>query len=119
VADFAAALKRALEGLGWRVSTPEPAPTRIADSDLQRLVIEPGQRVELVFFARLREELRRHLQDAPQVLRFRGLRPCVKQLLGARRWSQRCQVLNDQIVEFLRTCLNTDGSGAGCAVLVV
>jgi hypothetical protein len=119
VAEFAAALKRALEGLGLRVSVPEPGPIRIANSDLERLACEVGPSMELIFYARLREELRRHLREMPQVLRFRGLHACVKQLLGAKRWSPRCQVLNDQIVTFLRQGLGADGAAARCALVVM
>jgi hypothetical protein len=54
----------------------------------------------------------------PEVLRFRGLRICVKQLIGAKRWSRRCQRLNDQIVDYLRTCLSAEKGGQACALIV-
>jgi len=52
------------------------------------------------------------------VLRFRGLRGCVKQLTGAQRWSQRCDVLQEQIVAYLRECLSADRDQAKCALVV-
>jgi len=52
------------------------------------------------------------------VLRFRGLRDCVKRLAGAKRWSARCNDLNDQIVEYLRTCLSAEPKGSSCALMV-
>jgi hypothetical protein len=66
----------------------------------------------------LRTELRSKMQQSPQVIRFRGLRSCVKQLTGARRWGPRCQKLNDQIVDYLRTCLGNENKGLNCALLV-
>ena len=58
---------------------------------LRALARESGDARELVFFPRLRRELRTQLQNSPRVVRFRGLRGCVKQLAGARRWS-RCAI---------------------------
>jgi hypothetical protein len=66
----------------------------------------------------LRNELRVQLRQSPRVVRFRGLRGCVKQIAGARRWSQRCEQLQDQIVEFLRQCMNQETEKAGCALVV-
>ena len=70
------------------------------------------------FFPRLRDELQALLRQSPQMLCFQGLRQCVKQLSGAQRWSRRCQELQDQIVEFLRTCMSRETSGTSCALVV-
>jgi hypothetical protein len=51
-------------------------------------------------------------------VRFRGLRGCVKQIAGARRWSQRCEQLEDQIISFLRECLNAETAQNKCALMV-
>jgi hypothetical protein len=74
---------------------------------------------ELLFFPQLRQELKRNLDQSPHVLRFHNLRDCVKQLAGARRWSRRCQKLHDQIVDFLRSCWETEPARRSCALLVV
>jgi hypothetical protein len=42
----------------------------------------------------------------------------VKSLLGAERWSPRCDYLRDQIVEFLRRTLSKETAGDPCALLV-
>jgi hypothetical protein len=130
VAEFSEALERVLRGLGLDVkaagadaaetaSTPSLAPPRIVETDLQHLVDEASLGCELVFFPRLRDAVRRELLDGtPLLLRFRGLRPCVKKLAGAKRWGTHCQTLNDQIVEYLRTCLTTETRAAGCALVV-
>jgi hypothetical protein len=52
------------------------------------------------------------------VLRFYGLRGCVKQLAGARRWSSRCDQIEEQIVEYLRRCLTAEPQKTECALVV-
>lgn len=123
--EFAQALEKALNGFGLSVMSAqvevavEKKPAPIAEADLRILASESGKGFELVFFPRLREEVRRNLNAGPRVLCFRGLRGCVKQLIGARRWSVRCQNFNDQIVEYLRGCLANDRTGNSCALVVV
>ena len=56
--------------------------------------------------------------ESPEVLRFVGLRGCVKQLAGAQRWSPRCESLSDQIVEFLRQCWQSENASASCSLVV-
>jgi hypothetical protein len=51
-------------------------------------------------------------------VRFRGLRGCVKQLAGVRRWSPRCEHLQDQIVAYLRGCLTAETEQNQCALVV-
>lgn len=120
VAEFSQALERVLRGLGLDVKSAE-APTNLSvlNSDLRALAAESGKGFELVFFPRLREELSRQLGRSPRLVRFSGLRSCVKQLAGAKRWSVRCQSLSDQIVEFLRTCLQEQKRAEPCAILVI
>jgi hypothetical protein len=117
VAEFSAMLQKALQGLGLNVRMArldEPDD----ETDLRHLAGEPNDSCELFFFPRLRGELRRKLQQFPSVIRFGGLRGCVKQLLRAKRWTPRCQTLNDQIVDYLRTCLNVEATTSPCALLV-
>ena len=129
VAEFCGALRRVLRGLGFDVKTSDSAPgwegasqasakRRVIEANLQQLADVSSQGCELLFFPRLRDAVRRQLDGTPLVLQFRGLRPCVKQLTGAKRWGARCQQLNDQIVEYLRTCLTAEKSGDGCALVV-
>ncbi len=103
VVEFSQALVKVLRCLGVKAKViGPPSPVRVAEADLRLLACESGKGFELAFFQRLREELVRKLEDDPHVVRFKGLRGCVKQLVGARRWSDRCQQLSDQIVEYLR-----------------
>lgn len=128
VGEFAGALEKVLRGFGLQAEADEqngglPAEQdspdrRVLKSDLRLLACESGKGFELFFFPRLRDELRQQLLLDPEVLHFRGLRSCVKQLTGARRWSRRCQSLQDQIVEFLRNCFTTEAIHPNCALLV-
>jgi hypothetical protein len=120
LAEFAEALEKVLHG--FNVKTPRPLPrlsrAGVIEADLRQLASESGKGCELFFFPRLREELRSQLQHEPRELHFRGLRGCVKRLAGARRWSARCQKLEDQIVEFLRHCFTAEARPEQCALLV-
>ena len=118
VGEFAEALEKVLRGLGFYVEPTEPAASGAAGADLRVLARECGDARELVFFPRLRTELRTLLQTSPHLVRFRGLRGCVKQLAGARRWGPRCENLQDQILGYLRECLRTESRESECRLLV-
>ena len=115
VGEFAEALEKVLRGLGFYV---QPVEAGSAGADLRVLARESGDARELVFFPRLRHELRALLRKSPRLVRFRGLRGCVKQLAGARRWSPRCENLRDQIVGYLSECLRTESRETDCRLLV-
>jgi hypothetical protein len=122
VGEFAQALTSVLRGLGLQVresgANPVTAQAPITESDLRQLASDSGKGFELAFFVGLRAELRSKLRQSPCVLRFKGLRGCVKQLAGARRWNGRCQQLNDQIVDYLRTCLLSEKRPSACSLVV-
>ena len=139
VAEFTEALEKVLRGTPLvkpdvvaspiAPLPPEPSPgltappvyaemAGVVPSDLSLLAGETGEGGELLFFPRLRDELRARLRQTPQVLCFQGLRPCVKQLVGTRRWSPRCQILQDQIEEYLRHCVSQESAGATCSLMV-
>ena len=119
VGEFAEALEKVLRGLGFQVENEQAGgASPMVVADLGRLAHESGDARELLFFPRLRDELRTQLRQSPRIVHFRGLRSCVKQLAGARRWSPRCQGLHDQIVDFLRECLGAEAREAECALVV-
>jgi hypothetical protein len=91
----------------------------VVESNLQELASAAGKGFELLFFPNLREEVKSKMGQDPHVLRFRGLRGCVKQLTGTERWNRRCQHLNDQIVDYLRGCWETERAGRSCALVVL
>jgi hypothetical protein len=120
VGEFARALEKVLSHLGYTIHANEPAGpvAEINESDLIQLLREAGDSRELLFFPRLRDELRGQLRHSPRVVRFRGLRGCVKQLAGAQRWSSRCEQLEDQIVAYLRECFSAEPEQKQCALVV-
>jgi hypothetical protein len=128
VGEFAIALEKVLRSFGLSVyadhqpQSPSTvtAPPRVLESNLSDLACNASSEgFELLFFPQLRQELRRKLDQSPNVLRFHGLRDCVKRLAGADRWNGRCQNLNDQIVDFLRSCWETEPARRSCALLVL
>ena len=120
VGEFSLALEKVLHHLGYTIHAHEAGerPGHIRGTDLTRLLRGTGGSLELFFFPRLRDELRVQLRQSPRVVRFRGLRGCVKQIAGARRWSSRCEKLQDQIVAFLRQCMDSEVEKPGCALVV-
>jgi hypothetical protein len=106
IGDFAGAFEKVLHGF-----RPDNAPSfspgvsaGVFEFNLSNLAVKSGPDSELFFFPELRQELRQLLAKAPRVIRFHGLRACVKHLIGANKWSVRCQQLEDRIVGYLRQC---------------
>jgi len=125
VGEFAVALEKVLRGFGLSVyadndsaSVPDGEKC-VLESNLQELASTAGEGFELLFFPYLREEVKNKMGQSPHVLRFRGLRGCVKQLAGSARWTRRCQNLNDQIVDYLRSCWQTERASESCALVVL
>ena len=115
--EFAAAMEKALRGVDqsrWN----DGAGRAVIEADLGLLAQEAGEGGELLFFPRLRNELRQHMQQQPRVLRYHGLRTCVKQIAGARRWTERCRDLEEQIVAFLRQCAGVERAAGELALVV-
>ncbi len=117
--EFSAALEQALAAFGLELPSVEivlprsPAP----EADLRLLATAAGK-TEILFYSSLRDELRRQLRQSPRQLRFRGLRGCVKQLAGTRRWSARCRQLEAQILAYLGQCLHAEAGRADCTLVV-
>lgn len=115
--EFADALEKVLRGF-HTAAAAAPSGTGVAESDLSRLARESGEGRELFFFPQLRAELRCKLGQAPRLLRFRGLRSCVMQLAGARRWTRACRALEEQVVAYLRGCLTAEAGVAAFSMVV-
>lgn len=120
VAEFAGALEKILRNFGCTIYSGQEQSVcpQNSGNDLKFLACESGKGCELVFFPLLRDAMRVQLRRSPQLVRFHGLRGCVKQLAGARRWGPRCETLSEQIVEYLRQCLSTEVRKAQCALVV-
>jgi hypothetical protein len=119
VAEFAASLEHALRAVGLSIfADPNAAPSRVLDSHLPELMKSAGAIGELFLLPQLRRELARRLGESPQMVRFIGLKPCVKQLAGKDRWCPSCENLSDQIVDYIRTCLQSDTRSQACTLVV-
>lgn len=121
IGEFSEVLERVLRHLGLNVKSlsSEPSQTvNIEAADLRAFATEPDFAFELSFFQRLRAELHTRLTPNSRVIAFSGLRPCVKRLAGAKRWCPRCQALNDQIIDYLRTCLKVETENGSCELVV-
>jgi hypothetical protein len=120
VAEFASAFELVLNGLGLRLNAGRLTAAAVGKvtKDLRLLAHDAGYACELAFFPRLREAVRDQFQTSPRIVRFHGLRGCVKRLLGAQRWSPRCETVRDQIVDFLRRTLSREAAGGPCGLVV-
>ena len=126
--EFSEALEHVLKSFGLAISKDAKPVSKTVESDaggtgnvvstdLRKLAADSGKGFELNFFPCLRKEMEAQLGKTPKVIYFTGLRSCVKQLVGAKRWNFKCQNLNDQIVEYLRECLNREPH-RDCALVV-
>ncbi|HEX7652359.1 MAG TPA: hypothetical protein VF607_02560, partial [Verrucomicrobiae bacterium] len=118
VGEFAQALEKALHALGLTLYADQSAESETREANLDVLAGETGDDLELLFYPRLRDELRAQLRYGPRVVRFRGLRGCAKRLAGAQRWGPRCEKMQEQIVGYLRECLVAEPEQKSCALLV-
>jgi hypothetical protein len=123
VEEFSSALQRVLTKFGYEVtdtsaSADPNSPDGAAVLNLPELATASGKGFELMFFQRLRTELRTHLRTAPELVRFQGLRSCVKQLTGRQRWCPRCENMSDQIVDYLRECFTAEHP-SDCNLVVI
>jgi hypothetical protein len=120
VAEFASAFELVLNGLGLKLTGGRLSATTAGKvtKDLRLLAHDAGSACELAFFPRLRDAVRDQFQSSPRLVRFHGLRGCVKRLVGAQRWSPRCETVRDQIIEFLRCTLSLEAAGGPCGLVV-
>jgi hypothetical protein len=124
VGEFSQALEKVLRGFGFNVTYEDASAIKagiaaVVEADLREIACVSGKGCELFFFQQLREQLRTNLETAPQIVRFSGLKGCVKQLIGVRRWTANCQSLSDHIVEFLRNSLSSEHKSHDCSLMVL
>ncbi len=119
VAEFSEALENVLRSFGYSVGggASMQRGQSVRNADINDLFRESEGELELELYQRLRSEMKHLLKTAPDELQFCGLRGCVKRVLHARRWSRRCQRLSDQIVAFMRQCLDTHAA-SDCLLVV-
>jgi len=117
VGEFTLALERILRGFGFKVVAA--GDDGAAETNLHDLAHQAGEGLEMVFFCTLRDQIHADLHGKPELLRVKGLREAVKKLTGAKKWSPRCQKLNDQIVEYLRHIVSKHQQKAKLTLMIV
>ncbi|MCS1411873.1 MAG: hypothetical protein M2R45_05075 [Verrucomicrobia subdivision 3 bacterium] len=119
VAEFSEVLEDVLQSFGYSVGDAVPPKRKrlVWSTDINELIQESEGELELAMYQRLRSEMKRLLKSTPDELRFSGLRGCVKRVIHAQRWSRRCQTLSDQIVAFMRECLDAHAA-SNCSLVV-
>jgi hypothetical protein len=75
----------------------------VVSADLYRMAQSTGYGFELAFFQSIERSIGELRTRNARLVRFVGLRPCVKMLVGAKNWCKTCQRLNDEIVAFIRS----------------
>ncbi len=111
--EFARALEKGLKS----VVQASPKECRIVSSDLNDLLAGTEESLEMDLCLRVRRKIEGLLEGRPDEVHFQGLRGCVKRVLGARRWTRRCQLLHDQIANYLRDCFQAHAL-SDCVLLV-
>jgi hypothetical protein len=89
----------------FSTSGAKPKSTAEAVCDLYQLAQRAGTGFELRFYDILRDHIQKASTNGSDSYVFTGLRRCVKFLAGHQRWRNRCRVINDEIVEFIRETL--------------
>jgi hypothetical protein len=118
--EFSAALAKVLRTLGVPIQTESDTavPGPVIELNLAGLMEASHCDFELAFFPRLRDELRSQMRGMPKIMRFTGLRSCVKILAGVKRWNGDCQQLSEQIIQFLRQCYHQEAGDLKCMLVV-
>jgi len=104
VPSLVQAVQSILQVIGYAEVAPhfEPGLPGVRLS-LMELAREAGSGYELLFFQRLGGELQTLLSGGATFFELVGLVPCVKHLRARKCWSRECDVLQDEIVSFVRT----------------
>ena len=110
-------IDRVLKHMGWddiaAALVASPPPLRLS---LIELAEEAGEGYEMAFFRLLEGRLQGAAETGCEQIHLFGLRPAIKHLNAAQRWSHDCDVLCDQVVDFLRMRLQAHGENIGLVV---
>lgn len=75
-----------------------PPPVRISMSELAR---RAGSGYELLFFQLLSDSIHSAVASGPQRVELHGMKSGIRRLMGARRWSERCELLREELNEYI------------------
>ena len=118
VDQFSSALGKVLQGFGFDVVFDEDPQIdlRVEETDTARSPAKPPASSTSCFSSSWLE-VRSSLRKSPNPTQFNRTRECVKSIVGAERWCDRCRWMHGQIVSYLRTCLEED-SRENCALVI-
>lgn len=103
IAELAETIETVLEMLGYGdISQAYAARPHRTEIRLDEMAARSLPGVELDFYRRLDTALGIAADGQMASLQMRGLRSCVMRLRGARRWSEGCRQLADEIVRHVR-----------------
>lgn len=101
-ADLFARIEKTLASLGLDDVAANidrtPPPVRVSLSELAR---RAGAGYELAFFRLLEEQLRSATTGGAQRVEVHGMKNCVRRLSSSKRWSRRCDQLENEITSFV------------------
>ncbi len=107
-----------LQALGLKNSSADPWSGARASCDLRRLAGGAGRAIELSFFRFCARNFPPGLNFRPRCSGFTASRLREATDRRSKRWTQRCQVLSDQNVDFLRACLVAEGAKRSCWLMI-
>lgn len=100
--DLFARIEKTLANLGLNDVAANidktPPPVRVSLSELAR---RAGSGYELAFFQLLEEQLRSATAGGAHRVECHGMKNCVRRLSSSKKWSQRCDQLQDEIISFV------------------
>lgn len=99
--ELISALKELAAVCGFQIGTI--VVETVASTDLYHLAQATGYGFELAFFQSVERSIEGFRSRNARLVRFVGLRACVKMLIGARNWCKKCQQMSDEIVAFIRS----------------
>jgi len=101
-ADLFARIEKTLASLGLNDVAANidktPPPVRVSLSELAR---RAGSGYELAFFQLLEDQLRSATAGGAQQVECHGMKNCVRRLSASKKWTRRCDRLQDEIISFV------------------
>jgi len=104
IEELHARVRRMLERIGCgAIAQNLPLISPPVTLSLKRAAKEAGNGFELAFFNQIHDEIEDLRIHGVKELCFTGTRDCVKMLRGVERWTTPCELLHNEILDFLKT----------------
>jgi hypothetical protein len=104
VEELHSRVRRMLERIGCdAIASTLPLISPPVTLSLMRAAKEAGNGFELAFFNQIHDEIEELRIHGVEELYFTGTRDCVRVLRGVERWTNPCEQLHGEILDFLKT----------------